>query len=173
MMQTKRQQHVGLQPQNTFEHRRHDVSPSNANHHHHHHSIPLSFSSCGYETLLKPKKIVSFSTVEIREYKVILGDNPNCPLPLCLDWERTLDSTVMNVHYYEVLQERRGRRHNQKLVKMDVYLRKIRLLNMGYSKRVLHKAQQEFELRNARRTNKAAYSSRCHRTKKWTLPEME
>ena len=172
MMQT-RQQHVGLQPQNHEQARRADDSPSNSTKHSMQHS-PFS-ASPRYETRAlqpKKKKTVSFSTVEIREYKVILGDNSNCPLPLALDWERALEPTIMNVHYYEVLQERRGRRQNKKLIKMDVYWRRIRLQNMGYPKRLLHKAQHEFDLQR-RRTNKAAHQTHCNRTKKWTLPEID
>jgi hypothetical protein len=35
------------------------------------------------------KKNVRFTTVEVRQYAITLGDNPNCSYPLCLDWGHT------------------------------------------------------------------------------------
>jgi len=114
----------------------------------------------------KKKKSVSFSTVEIREHAVILGDNPNCPLPLALDWKRTKRSVVVDIHHYEEIQQRWGRRRNKKPTRIDVYLRKIRLRKMGYSLRALNKAEQDFKSRSKRRV----HSSR-HQRRKWELAE--
>ena len=92
------------------------------------------------------KKTVSFSTVEIREHAVILGDNPNCPLPLSIGWKRAKHSVVMDVQRYEDLQQRYGRRRNKKPTPIDVYLRRIRLKEMGYSGRTLDKARKKYEV---------------------------
>ena len=45
-------------------------------------------------------KHVSFSTIEIREYRVIVGDHPSCEngLPLSLDWCHNPETVIMNVY---------------------------------------------------------------------------
>lgn len=115
----------------------------------------------------KKKKRVSFSTVEIREHAVILGDHANCQLPLALDWKRAKRSIVVNVEHYEDMQQRYGRRRHSKLVRMDVYLRKIRLKHMGYSTRELNKAERQFEIKSRRQR---ASCPRYQRTK-WQIPQ--
>mmetsp|Transcript_29964 Transcript_29964/g.42507 ORF Transcript_29964/g.42507 Transcript_29964/m.42507 type:complete len:165 (+) Transcript_29964:135-629(+) len=52
----------------------------------------------------REKKRVSFSTLEIREYCLTIGDNPTCidGLPISLDWEHTEKSTI-GIHTYESL----------------------------------------------------------------------
>jgi hypothetical protein len=47
------------------------------------------------------KEAISFLTVEIEEYSVILGDNPNASYPLSLDWGHTQGWMVtVNEHTY-------------------------------------------------------------------------
>lgn len=50
------------------------------------------------------EKKVSFSTVEIREYAITVGDNPSCqgPFPLQLDWEHAPPRVEDAVEYGEV-----------------------------------------------------------------------
>lgn len=52
-----------------------------------------------------PKKSVSFSTVNIREHQVILGDHPctSDSLPLSLGWAHTEEQRVMDVDTYEII----------------------------------------------------------------------
>lgn len=54
-------------------------------------------------TVSRDSKKVSFSTLEIREYDVTLGDHPFCRdgLPMSLDWNYNEVSTVLDVHPYE------------------------------------------------------------------------
>lgn len=42
----------------------------------------------------KQKKNVSFSTIQIRTYELILGDNPDCSFPLSLGWKYSEDNAV-------------------------------------------------------------------------------
>jgi hypothetical protein len=52
---------------------------------------------------VEPSKKVSFSTVEIREYAVTLGDNPSCqgPFSLELDWDYSPSRLEDAVRYLE------------------------------------------------------------------------
>ena len=52
-----------------------------------------------------PKKSVSFSTVNIREHQVIVGDHPCTAdsLPLSLGWAHAEESHVMDVDTYEII----------------------------------------------------------------------
>jgi len=49
------------------------------------------------------RKRVTFSTVEIREYNLQLGDHPFCEdgLPLTLDWDYNPETTFLDVGQYE------------------------------------------------------------------------
>eukprot|EP00549_Striatella_unipunctata_P021066 CAMPEP_0118719256 /NCGR_PEP_ID=MMETSP0800-20121206/29352_1 /TAXON_ID=210618 ORGANISM="Striatella unipunctata, Strain CCMP2910" /NCGR_SAMPLE_ID=MMETSP0800 /ASSEMBLY_ACC=CAM_ASM_000638 /LENGTH=160 /DNA_ID=CAMNT_0006626561 /DNA_START=47 /DNA_END=529 /DNA_ORIENTATION=- len=65
------------------------------------------------DDFVNPNRTVSFSTVQIREYNVIVGDNPFCKtgLPLGLGWkytqgpamdiDQTTTTTVRRKHYSE------------------------------------------------------------------------
>ena len=69
------------------------------------HSISTASASITASPLSKskrkasPKRSVSFSSVEVREYAVTVGDHPFCfdGLPLTLDWEHTPDATVYDI----------------------------------------------------------------------------
>jgi hypothetical protein len=75
-------------------------------------SIILSDGDSGFETRddvrichqVPLAKKVSFSTVEIREYAITVGDSPSChgPFPLQLDWEHTPSRVEDAVEYGEV-----------------------------------------------------------------------
>jgi hypothetical protein len=75
-------------------------------------SIVLNEADGGFETrddvrISHPvplEKKVSFSTVEIREYAITVGDNPSCrgPFPLQLDWEHAPSRVEDAVEYGEV-----------------------------------------------------------------------
>jgi len=58
---------------------------------------------------IKPKKSVSFSAVTVRQYDLVLGDNPSCRFPLSLGWNHNQEETV-NVDSFE---EQRGEREAQ------------------------------------------------------------
>lgn len=46
------------------------------------------------------KKNVNFSTIHIREYELIVGDNPDCSFPLSLGW-RFIEDETMDLDFYE------------------------------------------------------------------------
>lgn len=48
----------------------------------------------------KQKKNVTFSTVHMREYELIIGDNPDCSFPLSLGW-RFVEHESMDLGVYE------------------------------------------------------------------------
>jgi hypothetical protein len=62
----------------------------------------------------KKKKQVSFSVVQIRKHEVILGDSPNCTLPLlAIDWKHTNRILVMDVEHFEQRKQRHGHRQRK------------------------------------------------------------
>ena len=66
-----------------------------------HATSPPSSSSSSNGT----KRSISFTTLEISEYPVTVGDNPAVPngVPLQLDWEHNSESTqVLDVEQYEM-----------------------------------------------------------------------
>lgn len=61
-----------------------------------------SSSSGSLETVHStPSKQVSFSTVEVREYCLTVGDHPLCRdgMPITLDWKYNEETTFVNVPY--------------------------------------------------------------------------
>lgn len=52
-----------------------------------------------------PKKSVSFSTVNIREHQVIVGDHPCTPdsLPLSLGWAHTEEPRIVDIDTFEII----------------------------------------------------------------------
>jgi len=100
------------------------------------------------------KRVTSFSTLEIREYKVTIGDNPggNKGPPVSLDWNYCPDSTVkMCIEKYESTRPKRRQRHEMYLthsIRMWTLMK-----GLGYSIGEIDKA------------SKAADSIRRHRVK--------
>ena len=77
------------------------------------------------------KKSVTFDSINIREYDVILGDNPACSdgPPLSLDWTFT-ESTSSTIDDYE---EVRGYKRHRKFLYLLVITRRNLLINRsGY-----------------------------------------
>jgi hypothetical protein len=95
-----------------------------------------SFDSLGYysETNSRSESrtsIVSFSTVQVREYNVTMGDyrsGPQCPLTL--GWEHG-PSRTYNI---DTFSKKKERQHRNILEKLPLYKRQDRLRAMGYSK---------------------------------------
>jgi hypothetical protein len=81
---------------------------------------------------------VAFSTVEVKEYSVILGDNPGANYPLALDWGHT-KSIVVNVDSFVTASE-----HPQRL---DAQARLERLANMGFSKKLLREQERDRKIK--------------------------
>jgi len=76
-------------------------------------------------------KSVSFSTVNIREHKVIVGDHPctTGPLPLSLGWAHAEHSRVVDVDTYETV--RSSHRRCLSDIQLSFHDRKTILKNVG------------------------------------------
>eukprot|EP00588_Corethron_pennatum_P028244 CAMPEP_0194318770 /NCGR_PEP_ID=MMETSP0171-20130528/15313_1 /TAXON_ID=218684 /ORGANISM="Corethron pennatum, Strain L29A3" /LENGTH=312 /DNA_ID=CAMNT_0039075767 /DNA_START=89 /DNA_END=1027 /DNA_ORIENTATION=- len=92
------------------------------------------------ESKSKQKCSVRFSDVEIRNYPLVLGDNPCCSYgpPVCLGWEHSsVDST--SLEFYE---DNRGKRRKLHQLKMNYYLRMHILKERKYSKEEIKAARK-------------------------------
>lgn len=97
------------------------------------------------------KKEVSFDAVQIRHYRMILGDNPACSIgaPVQLDWEHEHEEKH-DLDIYEV--ERRPRRRLRHLV-LSYYRRKDILLQAGYNENEMRLVErQTAKLKRQRKT---------------------
>eukprot|EP00588_Corethron_pennatum_P000711 CAMPEP_0194299024 /NCGR_PEP_ID=MMETSP0169-20130528/60497_1 /TAXON_ID=218684 /ORGANISM="Corethron pennatum, Strain L29A3" /LENGTH=317 /DNA_ID=CAMNT_0039049085 /DNA_START=547 /DNA_END=1500 /DNA_ORIENTATION=- len=93
------------------------------------------------ESKSKEKCSVHFSDVEIRNYPLVLGDNPCCSYgpPVCLGWEHSsVDST--SLEFYE---DNRGKRRKLHQLKMNYYLRMHILKERKYSEMEIKAARKE------------------------------
>jgi hypothetical protein len=78
---------------------------------------------------------VSFTTVEVKEYAVILGDNPEARYPLALDWVHT-ESRTMRINDCDV-------RRTGEPCRLDADSRIDRLRDMGFSKKDLRVMERD------------------------------
>lgn len=79
---------------------------------------------------------VSFSTIEIRHYDRILGDNPSCSCgpPLSIGWDHDESSTIVDtVDDYEYSRTTRRRGHKELTIPRSE--RQKLLLKLGYSRK--------------------------------------
>lgn len=89
----------------------------------------------------KPKKRVSFDTVEIREYGLIVGDSEDIVdgFPLMLDWAHTQGvKTSVDIHQDQV--KTRDRQHP--IQELDTHERRLRLRAMGFTEAQLRLAER-------------------------------
>jgi len=84
-------------------------------------------------TLVKPN--VSFSDVEVRRHRLILGDNPYCEFPLGLDWEHDDQPEIMPIDRYEETRNstRPDYTYAQDMEPLDITERQARLRRAGYT----------------------------------------
>ena len=91
---------------------------------------------------------VYFGDVHIREFPLILGDNP-MPVgaPLTLDWT-PVDETVLDLDFYEFT---RDRRRPKRKLKIPASERELYLLRLGYGiNKILEVSEQGREIREQR-----------------------
>lgn len=85
-------------------------------------------------------KKVSFTHIEIREYDVVLGDNPCAYGPsLSLGWKCHRNFTMEMDNYEESKPERRSQRQMQ----LPRYVRERILMDFGFSRREMNEAIEE------------------------------
>lgn len=85
------------------------------------------------------KRVTSFSTIEIREYNVTLGDNPggSAGPPVSLDWDYD-ESITVEVDYYE---QSRPPRRTRNQMHMGSSVRSYMLMReRGFSMKQIHYA---------------------------------
>eukprot|EP00979_Chaetoceros_neogracilis_P012102 scaffold3111_cov263-Chaetoceros_neogracile.AAC.9 len=119
---------------------------------------PQSRGSQVDKTAKSMKRVTSFSTLEIREYKVIIGDNPGGKRgpPVSLDWNYCPDSTVkMCIEKYESTRPKRRQKH-------EMYMSgSIRMWNLmkgfGYTMGEIKEASKAADLVRKHRVNSIKY----------------
>ena len=97
------------------------------------------------------KKEVSFHSIQIRHYRMILGDNPACSIgaPVQLDWNHESEEKH-DLDIYEV--ERRPRRKLRHLV-LSYYRRKDILLQAGFDEGEMRVVEKQIgKLKRQRKT---------------------
>lgn len=105
-------------------------------------TIPLTTNDMKYE--------VAFDTVTVREYGMILGDNPSCSYgpPVQLDWEY-FERPVEDLDIYE---EARGERRKLQQLGISYYRRKYLLSKAGHSRRELKDCTRQINITKRQRS---------------------
>jgi len=107
---------------------------------------------CRSKTVLNAK----FTTLEIREFPVALGDNPGGIVgpPICLDWKHEEERTlIMSLEEYESTREPRKEGHE---LWIPECLRRWKLLDKGVSMRAMQKAAKKADKARAQRKSTIA-----------------
>jgi hypothetical protein len=89
----------------------------------------------------KPRKSVAFSSVEVREYGLVLGDSPDIDngFPLMLDWKYNKDTKILPVDEHQEQVEALNR---SPIEELDAHQRRLRLRSMGLSEAELRLAER-------------------------------
>jgi hypothetical protein len=93
------------------------------------------------EVAPKPKKTVSFDTVEVREYGLIVGDSEDVldGFPLMLSWAHSEGvKTSVDVHQDQV----KARERSGPIEELDAHERRLRLRAMGFTEAQLRLAER-------------------------------
>mmetsp|Transcript_23607 Transcript_23607/g.26920 ORF Transcript_23607/g.26920 Transcript_23607/m.26920 type:complete len:537 (+) Transcript_23607:212-1822(+) len=96
--------------------------------------------------------IVSFSTIEIRQYERILGDNPSCSCgpSISIGWE--YDETSTSIQPIDDYEFRRGNRFDDTEMVLSRHERELLLFDLGYSKKeVVEAIRLNLKLKKRRR----------------------
>jgi hypothetical protein len=80
----------------------------------------LATSASTATTTSSQEKSVSFSQVSVRQYDLIIGDNPNCKYPLGLGWNYT-ERFAVDVNGYEQERAKRLERYKADRVEPRLY----------------------------------------------------
>jgi hypothetical protein len=108
----------------------------------------------------KMKRVTSFSTLEIREYNVTIGDNPGGRQgpPLSLDWNYCEDRTLkIDIDRYEQMRAPRRKKHE---MYMPGNIRMWTLMKyLGYSLREIEDASKAADLIRKKRAKSIKYQN--------------
>jgi len=104
--------------------------------------IFCSSSCCSDSALLKRRKSVGFSIVQVREYAVTIGDHPCCTMgfPLSLDWEYNVEPAC-SIDIFEA--KRSPRRNRNELLTSCEDRRRILSQEGGVSDVELRRAERK------------------------------
>ena len=117
-------------------------------------TITKALMQCSYP-IMKPiqnkKKKVRFSTVEIRKYEIILGDNPAVSKgpPITIDW-KPFARTILRVDTHIKMNPRR--RLKPKEMVLPLFHRDLLLKNSGYSRNDLLEATKQCNIIKGQRS---------------------
>lgn len=102
----------------------------------------ISLESC-------EKKTVSFSSVQLREHNVILGDHDaDHGFPLALDWKHAPERTIDIDDYEDGRRSCRGEsKRGEEVDRLTVEERQARLRFMGYTRAALRQAETRRKIR--------------------------
>lgn len=94
------------------------------------------------QDVIRRRRKVSFSTVQIREYQLVLSDNPGAStgVPIGIGWDHNGDGIVLAVDRFE--ERPRRSRHQFHMDQMD---RAIMLKRAGYSNNEIKTARKEVD----------------------------
>jgi len=90
-------------------------------------------------------KELCFSTVEIREYDIIIGDNPgdstSAGTSISLGWEYDTDN--VQLHDLDTFEEQRGPRKSVNELRVASWIRRHRLSQSGFTKKEIKKGAKD------------------------------
>lgn len=92
------------------------------------------------DTCMDDDLSVSFSTIEVREFRVVIGDNPSCAMgpPLSIDWDPDCELSI-DIDEFEDYRNGQGcdccRRRTGEELRLDPDQRKYMALSAGSSNR--------------------------------------
>lgn len=130
---------------------------------------PAIYSS--ESTIRTNTSMVDFSTLEIREYPITLGNNPGGVQgpPICLDWKHEEEKTVfVSLDEYET---KREPRRSENDLYIPECLRRWKLLEQGVSMRRMQKASKEAD--NVRKQRKKTIQIVTGKTPPSALDELK
>lgn len=143
----------------------------------------ISTISTGSGSVLRPARynsdstirtntsMVDFSTLEIREYPITLGNNPGGVQgpPICLDWKHKEEKTVfVSLEEYE---KKRDPRRSENDLYIPECLRRWKLLEQGVSMRQMQKASKDAD--NVRKQRKKTIQIVTGKTPPSALDELK
>jgi hypothetical protein len=82
----------------------------------------------------EPKKRVTFSTIEVREYGLVMGDHPMASIPISLDWAYNPATIIMSVTQHEIDRKKikdKRQKKRRKVRKLNFRERLERLKEVG------------------------------------------
>jgi len=114
-------------------------------------STTIDETACDDELVsetLQERPRVSFTTVSVRNYELILGDNPEAEFPLSLGWDYDEESpTSVSVDEYDARHDREGYKNSKNFEPLSPTERKARLEAVGLPEALLMQQERSRRVR--------------------------